>query len=479
MPFFPTLTTSYSRFYGGFAFVETGASLKCEGATVKGNHAGDQGGGIYARLATWVNSTCDLIENASLQGAAIYLTNVHSARFENHSVAENRASGGSVAYMAVSSVVARNVTFISCDHQDHTSNRAIQMDDCTTLDAKRCVFDGWLGDAVIFNTNSANGSLILDSCDFSGSSAVLAVVSPNSDAEIRNAVVSNFTFANTVPGTAEYPLMLVDRALNCSNSNACGAGECVDTALGVLCECLESGECLNGGGELSLSLETDPEVQTFNPDPVSYQLKVSSASAGTTYAIWNLAIEAHDLSLDVYPSGGVLPPGGSVIVQVAGTPSIKQEVGGNLTSTFVLNSVGSPTAGSTPVDRQVVNETLYLCKSYEYASPPDNDDGDGIQCKQCSTITGDVGVDCEDPGATKAFLPILQGYWRSSNDSLVVLECLHSAACGGAKEIQTADDYCADGYKGPCESKDAQTLPQAGSVQVWRRVRSDVSIRSM
>ncbi|CAN0033660.1 unnamed protein product [Ectocarpus fasciculatus] len=52
-----------AKFYGGFIFLEEEASLSCEGATIRDHYAGDQGGGIYARDATWVNSSCDLIGN--------------------------------------------------------------------------------------------------------------------------------------------------------------------------------------------------------------------------------------------------------------------------------------------------------------------------------------------------------------------------------------------------------------------------------
>ena len=223
------------RFYGGFAFLEIQASISCDGATITDNYAGDQGGGIYAREATWVNSSCDLVSNEAPQGAAIYLTNVNNASFDDHHVTDNLASGGSVVYVAASTVVARNVAFeSSVGLQDYSFNRAVQLDGNTTFDAEKCVFDGWLGDAVVLNVNPANGSLVLDSCDFSGSSAVMAVVSPNSAAEIRNAVVSSLTFENAVPDTIGNPLALVDRALDCNDSNACGAGACVDSTLGVL-----------------------------------------------------------------------------------------------------------------------------------------------------------------------------------------------------------------------------------------------------
>ena len=406
-----------------------------------------------------MNSTCDLIENYSPQGAAIYLTHVESATFKDHNVTQNQASGGSVVYLARSSVVARDVLF----EPQHSASRAIQMDERTKLDAERCVFNGWLGDAVIFNTNSAAGSLVLDSCDFRGSSAALAVVSPHSDAEIRNAVVSDFTYQRAT-GTDSNPLALVDRALDCSDSNACGDERCFESSLGVVCPCLEGGECLKDGGELSFNLEGAPDEEIFHPDNVSYELVVSSARSGTSHAIWSLLVEVDDLVLKVVPSCGVLPPGSEVTVQVTGTPS-RRDVGGTLTSRIVLMSLGNTTSGLTAVDRMVINSTYYMCQAHEYARPLRNDDDDGgMSCEQCSTIEGSEGVDCTNPGATKDLLPIQPGYWRSNRNSLEVHECLRSEACKGATEIRTGKDYCADGYTGPCESENVKTLPLVRSV---------------
>ena len=431
------------RYYGGFIFAEEGGSFTCAGATITGNYAGDQGGGIYARESTLVTSSCHLVDNKSPQGAAIYLTNVETAAFENLNVTDNVASGGSVVYVAASSVVAKGVTFeSSVGLQDYSFNRAVQLDDNSTLAAEKCVFDGWLGDTVVFNDNSANGSLVLNSCDFSGSSALFAVISPNSDAEIRNAMVSSVTFENAL--VTDSP-SLVDRALVCSDPNACGIGECVDSVLGVLCECIEGGECLHDGGELSLRLQSSPDTVTYSPDTVSYELSVSSAATGTTMAIWDLLFEGGELDLDVVPSSGVLPPGGSVTVKVTGAPST-QDVGGLVTNVFNVTSHSN----STTAARLNVIMTFYLCHAYEYAMPLESN-GNDVSCLQCSTIEGEEGVNCTSPGATRASLPILQGYWRPNSESLVVHQCLYSEACVGAKEILVSDDYCKDGYQGPCE----------------------------
>ena len=87
------------RFYGGFVYLSWGVSFTCEGGSITYNFAGDQGGGIYARGAEWMNSSCNLIGNQSPQGAALYLTGVESATLEDHTVTNNLALSGSVLYM--------------------------------------------------------------------------------------------------------------------------------------------------------------------------------------------------------------------------------------------------------------------------------------------------------------------------------------------------------------------------------------------
>ncbi|CAM9376759.1 unnamed protein product, partial [Laminaria digitata] len=435
-----------AKFYGGSMFLHDGASLKCEGVTIRENYAGDQGGGLYARDSTWVNSSCDWIGNESPQGAALYLTNVDSAMLKNHAITDNLAFSGSVLYITESSVLVSGVTFKSeVGLKDDSSNRAVQSDSKSRLTLNECVFDGWLGDTVIYHRNPDPSSLFLDSCDFSASFASMAVFSLNSDAKIRNAVVGDNAFTND--GTLSSSLALVNRVLDCSSPNVCGPGKCVDSMLGVLCECLDVDTCLDDGGRISLALKTYQGNETYSPDPVSFELVVSSAGDGTTYAIWDLEFESEDLELDVSPSSGILPPGGNVTVAVTGTPS-GQDVGGDLVSIFYLTFVGSASSNSTAGARLEVESTFYLCSAYEYALPLANETN-GVSCEQCIFIEGREGVNCDSPGATLASLPIRQGYWRSSRESLVVHECFHSKACVGATEVSSADEYCRDGYQGP------------------------------
>lgn len=429
-------------------FLEEKASLKCKNTIVRDNYAGDQGGGIYARSSTWVNSSCALIGNRSPQGAALYLTSVKSVILENHLITDDATFSGSVVYMTTSSVIANNVTFRSdVGLQEDSTNRAVQSDSISTLRLVECVFDGWVGDTVIYHRNPDADSLLLDNCDFSGSSAAMVVVSLNSDAKIRNAIVGDYTPPNA--GIGRNSLERVNRALDCSDNTVCGPGACVNSTLGVLCECLDADTCLDDGGEVSVCLNNLPRSDTFNPDTVSFELLVSSAEDGSTQSIWELDFEAEYLTLGVVPSSGILLPGGDVTIAVTGT-STRQDMGGNLISSFNLTSVGSINSNSTSGVSLEVESTFFLCRPHEYADTL-HVENDGVLCKQCSDITNAGGVDCKSPGATLTALPIKPGFWRSNNTKLVVHECFHSGACSGNTTVSTADDYCEFGYNGPCE----------------------------
>lgn len=71
------------------------------------------------------------------------------------------ATQGSLVYIAGSSVVARGVEVTSHGgvHEEYAFNRAIQLFANATLSAEKCVFSGWLGDTIIFNTDSVEGRL--------------------------------------------------------------------------------------------------------------------------------------------------------------------------------------------------------------------------------------------------------------------------------------------------------------------------------
>ena len=131
-----------------------------------------------------------------------------------------------------------------------------------------------------------------------------------------------------------------------------------------------------------------------------------------------------------------------------------------------------------------MRSAFYLCQAFQYAVPVVGDElVESIECRQCADIEDAKGVDCDEPGATLASLPIRPGYWRASGALLTVHPCLHSDACKGATAMTSSNDYCADGYQGPreyryrCEtcvawSKLPSTRPSIGTRDVYVRCSS-------
>ena len=79
-------------------------------------------------------------------------------------------------------------------------------------------------------------------------------------------------------------------------------------------------------------------------------------------------------------------------------------------------------------------------------------------CLSCTIERGDVRPACEaplehttaiDPGTILETLNINEGFWRATNKSDNILACYNPDACSGGQT--GADDFCAPGYKGPCE----------------------------
>lgn len=454
------------RYYGGFIFLEEEASLNLDGAYIEGNHAGDQGGGLYARDTVQFNATNTIVTgNTSPQGSAAYLTHVQYAKLEGMNLSANEASSGSSVFIAESTVTAREIIFSAGNFSaSDLSNRALQTDSAVVFRCDDCTFDGWVGETVVNHGGDQNGSLELNNCDFRESSGSTMVVSSYSYSVIRNAKLSKESFAN-----AQDPLALVDKTLSCDSVGLCGAGECTKSSFGVLCECLPDeigGACSDNGPTLLLDIETPPSDETFSPNEVTFDLSVTAGNDGSTDAIWELTAISDELDLVAVPSSGVMSQGETLVIQVSGTPRLfardtgdLQLVGGNLSSNFELfvvgygsstSEVGASDSNGSYVDNQEVISTLYLCDEFEVAMPANVTDTI-FTCDQCSGLDGQEGVDCEDLGATLYALPILSGFWRSDIESSTIHPCFHGDACSGATHINSSDDYCASGYVGPCE----------------------------
>lgn len=84
----------------------------------------------------------------------------------------------------------------------------------------------------------------------------------------------------------------------------------------------------------------------------------------------------------------------------------------------------------------------------------DDDILEGVTFSSNSTVPAadckvlPVGTDASGAGTTLATLNLAKGYYRTSNESHIVLMCYQKDACTGGID---ADNYCAAGYRGPCK----------------------------
>ncbi|CAM9421055.1 unnamed protein product [Choristocarpus tenellus] len=451
------ITNSSTRFFGGFLFLEEQASVNCTNTVVEGSLSGDQGGGLYARDATFIYWACDLIANDAPQGADMYLTQVREVNMVDSRIDHLSTTRSSNAVDITGSHVVANGVKLAGSVASGT-DIAVQMDASSSFLAMDCVFNGWQGDSILQNDG---GELVLEGCDFSGSAAK-AAVSSVSTAVIRNAVVGDQTFEMATNNMA-----LVDNALTCSDSQSCSPGVCLDGELGVYCQCyasLVTGKevCMDGGGNITMWVSKAPDVVTYWPAMVEFTLAVH-AQGGSEPVLWNISTSSSDFNISLYPSSGMLPPGSSVSVRVEALPGL--EMGGNLTTSFTAEGFAPRTTASVDV-----LATYFLCRAFEYADfrvqsvtdlpgiPSSEPEGEfeteeenEVECTQCAEIEGADGVDCSTPGATLKGLPLKDGYWRATTQSLVVRECVNSDSCVGGTLVVDSDEYCASGYLGPCE----------------------------
>jgi hypothetical protein len=89
----------------------------------------------------------------------------------------------------------------------------------------------------------------------------------------------------------------------------------------------------------------------------------------------------------------------------------------------------------------------------------DTDSGDDRNCcivgeysngKQCVACTGEFM--CDRLGITTETLPLRPHFWRESIAAPTARRCWNADACvGGTANSGSTDEYCAAGYKGPCE----------------------------
>ena len=83
---------------------------------------------------------------------------------------------------------------------------------------------------------------------------------------------------------------------------------------------------------------------------------------------------------------------------------------------------------------------------------------DWDECSGCTITSDEVTSTCkaplehtsaDEPGLTLETLNVDGGYWRTTSNSVNILECYNPGACSGG--VTGVDSFCASGYTGPCE----------------------------
>ncbi|GMH77019.1 hypothetical protein TL16_g07263 [Triparma laevis f. inornata] len=135
----------------------------------------------------------------------------------------------------------------------------------------------------------------------------------------------------------------------------------------------------------------------------------------------------------------VLCPSGSFKDEISNANSCKscdqKAVPGSFSSyVHIRRAKNMSEDGWEPVDK-----TACSCDR-QYYFIQDLNDGDFIGwCEQCPENT-----DCDEAGLNITTLPVSPGYWRSSTESHIIVQCYTPAAC-----IQTNGEQCRYGHHGP------------------------------
>lgn len=272
--------------------------------------AGDQGGAIYSRGPTSLYVSCEAYGNESPQGAFLYVTHVVEGSVpENVHAKSNHALVGSIVQVAASSVLVRDLTFVAGELSGlNKASIVMYSDRDSLLVAEGCMFRGWENSNMTVRNNERATSLVVDHCDFTHTFSTQPVLS-SSESVIVNAYIDENTLSN-----ATDPYNLVNKALGCESDICDPRYECIDSSLGIMCECFND-RCGNNGS-LSFGVVDFPDEITYSPQSVEFTLGVTKPSDYDT--IWEINNNnTRTERMDVIPKSGIISSGNTVKIYVS------------------------------------------------------------------------------------------------------------------------------------------------------------------
>eukprot|EP00904_Undaria_pinnatifida_P010819 jgi/Undpi1/6868/HiC_scaffold_21.g09344.m1 len=542
--------TNHIADFGGFLFAESGSHASCTGVSILNNHA-VEGGAIYATNGVTLDWACHIEQSFALAGPAIYARDQTTVELKGVSLFNNTVVRGSVVFVVSSVLMTDQVDIL--DNSGLQDLSAVYVDKASSYMAVDTSFTGFNGEAC-FNVVFSEGELYLDDCDFSGStSPVLVYTGPNSTAVIRNTALGNnnyveFSKAGSDAGNLPNASSLTNANYKCGSGIFEGNGSsttfqdypcskesaCFDGDLGVYCLCYtpqlpkSTERCMSGDAStLNLEQGVYPE-RTYFPDLLegdlflSYEPTASSSlssgsgggsdvsqnkqAVGGGGVLWSVEATGYDKNMmtwTIFPSTGLIFPGGSITLKVVTLPGTQFEGHANVTFTaidVVANSsttstiellsgrhgiddddsnpgssvshqevAGGPLSsthgGIVPVLQETSSDgasnkasfhvEFYHCRAGSFWKPTVSSvvssDEDPGACYACSenTLNGETeGVDCSQDGETLQALTVKEGYWRAKLNLSTVRECFNEGACKGGSSVTDAQGYCSDGYEG-------------------------------
>lgn len=293
--------------YDGGVFAVDGGGLVVEGGWADSNSAAQRGGVIFATGESTVQwSGGESSNNSAASGGAMYISsselNLTDVRLNG-----DHTSYGGVVFLAGANTRAVNTSIVAPSHL--AGDFALHVDAGSTLSAFACRFENWKGDSPCV---VSEGSVVMDSCDFSQSGAG-ALVRASQLAVVRNGVLGDVNYAyvgynsSALLGVGTYTCDTLPADKACMVED-----ECVDAenGMGVLCPTFLAGAT---GQEISIAgtgfssssssstasarvelgasaatveegFEEDDDGAVYYPDLVVRELVITHPSAGDASA---------------------------------------------------------------------------------------------------------------------------------------------------------------------------------------------------
>jgi predicted outer membrane repeat protein len=380
-----------------------------------------QGGAISGGAADSsfsIDSSVFVNNSAIRQAGAIVVSDGH-VQITNSVFQRNTAPTGGALQLGNQdgSSYIRNVSFI--ENSAPITGGAVQLDtavQCVMQDSEFTANEAQSGAAVFVDVDS---NVTLQSCTFSGNGGTSTLSGGAIAADRQQQLtVSNCTFESSTALT----------------------GGCIHNDLGpvsMVNSRFKSCSAVADGGALWSSYSAIVSSTTFTANTARFGAGVYLVDAQAQVQFTNT----------VFDSNSASKAGAAVFQYSYDTPLLLPAADtvyrNNVAKCCHSNGFGSSKAwlrdaNSSCVDFDTGAERQ-CCVSGEYISAD----------KQCTHCTN--SFDCKAVGTSLTTLSMPYGFWRESLTQLTVRECWNKQACIGGAAFNSTNDYCVEGYKGPCE----------------------------